>query len=205
MFVIIGIGVVLVSVLGGFLLEGGNFLVLMQWSEFIIILGSATGALVVATPKTTLVKMVQYVLGSFKSTSVSKKSFQELLLLLYETFQTARVKGLLTLEQHVEKPEESELFSKYPVILKSHHTLEYLVDSLKLMVVGGVPPLEQEALLDSDLETRRKKAKSRPTPWPARPTPCRAWALWRRCWVSFSPCRPSAARPRRWDTRWAQP
>jgi chemotaxis protein MotA len=59
MFVIIGIGVVLVSVLGGFLLEGGNFLVLMQWSEFIIILGSATGALVVATPKTTLAKMVQ--------------------------------------------------------------------------------------------------------------------------------------------------
>jgi len=159
MFVIIGIGVVLVSVLGGFFLEGGIFLVLMQWSEFIIILGSATGALVVATPKTTLVKMVQYVLGSFKSTSVSKKSFQELLLLLYETFQTARVKGLLTLEQHVEKPEESELFSKYPVILKSHHTLEYLVDSLKLMVVGGVPPLELEALLDSDLETQEEEGK----------------------------------------------
>ena len=76
MFVIIGIGVVLVSVLGGFLLEGGNFLVLMQWSEFIIILGSATGALVVATPKTTLVKMVQYVLGSFKSTVPPKKAFR---------------------------------------------------------------------------------------------------------------------------------
>ena len=104
MFVIIGIGVVLVSVLGGFPLEGGNFLVLMQWSEFIIILGSATGALVMATPKTTLVKMVQYVLGSFKSTGVSKESFQELLLLLYETFQTARVKGLLTLEQPWKNP-----------------------------------------------------------------------------------------------------
>ena len=159
MFVIIVIGVVLVSVLGGFFLEGGIFLVLMQWSEFIIILGSATGALVVATPKTTLVKMVQYVLGSFKSTGVSKESFQELLLLLYETFQIARVKVLLTLEQHVEKPEESELFSKYPVILKSHHTLEYLVDSLKLMVVGGVPPLELEALLDSDLETQEEEGK----------------------------------------------
>ena len=205
MFVIIVIGVVLVSVLGGFLLEGGNSLVLMHWLEFIIILGSATGALVVATPKTTLVKMVQYVLGSFKSTGVSKESFQELLLLLYETFQTARVKGLLTLEQHVEKPEESELFSKYPVILKSHHTLEYLVDSLKLMVVGGVPPLEQEALLDSDLETQEEEGKKPAHALAARPTPCRAWTLWRRYWVSFSPCRPSAARPRRWDIRWAQP
>ena len=159
MFVIIGTGVVLVSVLGGFLLEGGNFLVLMQWAEFLIIGGSALGALIVATPKTTLVKMVQYVLESVKSAGVSKESFQELLQLLYETFQTARVKGLLTLEGHVEKPEESEFFTKYPVIMKNHHTLEYLVDSLKLMVVGGVPPLELEALLDSDLETQEEEGK----------------------------------------------
>jgi chemotaxis protein MotA len=159
MFVIIGIVVVLVSVLGGFLIEGGNFLVLMQWAEFLIIGGSAVGALIVATPKTTMVKMVSFILGSFKSSDVSKESFLELLKLLYETFQTARVKGLLTLEGHVEKPEESELFTKYPIILKNHHTLEYLVDSLKLMVVGGVPPLELEALLESDLETQEEEGK----------------------------------------------
>jgi chemotaxis protein MotA len=159
MFVIIGLAVVLVSVLGGFLMEGGNFLVLMQWAEFVIIGGSALGALIVATPKTTLVKMVKFILGSLKSSEVSKESFKELLELLYETFQTARVKGLLTLEQHVEKPEESELFTKYPVIMKNHHSLEFLVDSLKLMVVGGVPPLELETLLESDLETQEEEGK----------------------------------------------
>jgi len=159
MFVIIGIVVVLVSVLGGFLMEGGNFLVLMQWAEYVIIGGSALGAMIVATPKATMMKMVSFILGSFKSSDVSKESFLELLKLLYETFQTARVKGLLTLEGHVEKPEESELFTKYPIILKNHHTLEYLVDSLKLMVVGGVPPLELEALLESDLETQEEEGK----------------------------------------------
>lgn len=158
-FVIIGIGVVLTSVLGGFLLEGGNFLVLMQWAEFVIIGGAAAGALLVATPKTTLVKMVKFLLGSVKNPGISKESFLELLQLLYEIFQTARVKGLLTLEQHVEKPEESELFSKYPALLKNHHTLEYLVDSLKLMVVGGVPPLELETLLEADLETQEEEGK----------------------------------------------
>jgi chemotaxis protein MotA len=157
--VIIGLGVVLISVLGGFLLEGGNFLVLMQWAEFMIIGGAAAGALLVATPKSTLVKMVKYILGSVKSQDVSKESFQELLQFLYEIFQTARVKGLLTLEQHVETPEESELFAKYPAFLKNHHTLEYLVDSLKLMVVGGVPPLELETLLESDLETQEEEGK----------------------------------------------
>jgi len=158
-FVIIGIAVVLVSVLGGFLLEGGNFLVLMQWAEFLIIGGAAGGALLISTPKPTLTKMVRYMMGSIKALPVSQESLQELLQLLYELFQTARVKGLLTLEQHVEKPEESELFSKYPVIMKNHHALEYLVDSLKLMVVGGVPPLELECLLEADLEVQEEEGK----------------------------------------------
>jgi chemotaxis protein MotA len=131
----------------------------MQWAEFLIIGGSAAGALLVATPKSTLVKIVKYILGSFKSQGVSKASFLELLQLQYEIFQTARVKGLLTLEGHGEQPEESEIFAKYPAFLKNHHTIEYLVDSLKLMVVGGVPRLELETLLESDLETQGEEAK----------------------------------------------
>jgi len=145
--------------MGGFLLEGGNFLVLMQWAEFVIIGGAAAGALLISTPRTTLAKMVRYVFGSVKSSKVSQERLQELLQLLYEIFQTARVKGLLTLEQHVEVPEESEIFSKYPFILENQHTLEYLADSLKLMVVGGVPPLELENLLDADLETQEEESR----------------------------------------------
>jgi len=151
--------VVIVSVMGGFLLEGGNFLVLMQWAEFVIIGGAAAGALLISTPRTTLAKMVRYVFGSVKSSQVSQERLQELLQLLYEIFQTARVKGLLTLEQHVEVPEESEIFSKYPFILGNQHALEYLADSLKLMVVGGVPPLELENLLDADLETQEEEGR----------------------------------------------
>jgi chemotaxis protein MotA len=151
--------VVLVSVMGGFLMEGGNFHVLMQWAEYVIIGGAAGGALLIATPKSTVAKIISYVLSSLKSSSVSKASLLELLQLQYEIFQTARVKGLLTLESHVEKPEESELFIKYPVFLNDHHTLEFLVDSLKLMVVGGVPPLELETLLESDLDVQAEEAK----------------------------------------------
>jgi chemotaxis protein MotA len=157
--VLIGLGVVVVAVLGGFLLEGGNLLTLMQWAEFVIIGGTALGALLISTPKTILVKLSRYLLGSLKSTGLSRESFKELLQLLYEIFQTARVKGLLTLEEHVEKPEESDLITKYPVIMKNHHALEFLTDSLKLLVVGGVPPLELELLLDTDLEVQEEEGK----------------------------------------------
>jgi len=151
--------VVTVSVVGGFLLAGGHILVLLQWAEFIIIGGAAAGALLISTPKTTLTKIIKYILGSLKSAGPTPERFKELLQMLYEVFQTARVKGLLTLEQHVEKPEESDIFSKYPVIMKNHHALEFLVDSLKLLVVGGVPPLELETLLDADLETQEEEGK----------------------------------------------
>ncbi len=157
--VIIGLGVVLVSVLGGFLLEGGNLLVLMQWAEFVIIGGTALGAMLISTPKTVLVKIIRYILSSLKSAGPNPESFKELLQMLYEIFQTARVKGLLTLEEHVEKPEESEILGRYPVITKNHHALEFLADSLKLLVVGGVPPLELEMLLEADLEVQEEEGK----------------------------------------------
>jgi len=159
MLVLIGMAVVMVSVVGGFLLAGGNILVLLQWAEFLIIGGTALGALLISTPKATLTKILTYVLGSLKSAGPGRESFVELLQGLYEIFQTARVKGLLTLEEHVEKPQESEIFSRYPVILHNHHALEYLTDSLKLLVVGGVPPLELELLLDADLETQEEENK----------------------------------------------
>jgi chemotaxis protein MotA len=158
-FVIIGLAVVVLAVGGGFIMAGGNLLLLMQWAEFIIIGGTAIGALLISTPKNVLVKISRHLLGSLKSSRLNPESFTELLRMLYELFQTARVKGLLTLEEHMEKPEESELLTKYPVIMGNPHALEFLTDSLKLLVVGGVPPLELEMLLEADLEVQEEEGK----------------------------------------------
>ncbi len=157
MFVIIGFVVVVVSVLGGFILEGGHLLVLLQWAEFVIIGGVAAGALLISTPKPILSMIVSKAVGTVKTKLYTREDYLELLQLMYELFQTARVKGLLTLEPHVEKPEESELFSRYPIIMGNHHAMNYLADSLKLLVVGGVPALELELMMDADLETQAEE------------------------------------------------
>ncbi len=159
MLVLVGFAVVIVAVIGGFILAGGNVLTLLQWSEFLIIGGSAIGALLVSTPMPILKKIIHYVLNSFKSTGHTQENFVEMLQLLYELFQTARVKGLLHLEPHVERPEESELFNKYPIVSKNHHALDYITDSLKLLVVGGVPAFELEMILDADLETQEAEGR----------------------------------------------
>jgi chemotaxis protein MotA len=140
-------------------MAGGSPLLLLQWSEFVIIGGSAAGALLISTPMPTLKKIFKYVLSSLTAKGHTQENFVEMLQLLYELFQTARVKGLLQLEPHVERPEESELFARYPVVANNHHALEYITDSLKLLVVGGVPAHELEMILDADLETQEHEGR----------------------------------------------
>jgi len=140
-------------------MAGGNILLLLQWAEFVIIGGAALGALLVSTPMPVMKKIITYVLNSFTSKGQTTENFVEMLQLLYELFQTARVKGLLHLEPHVEKPEESELFARYPVVHQNHHAMDYITDSLKLLVVGGVPALELEMILDADLETQEAEGR----------------------------------------------
>ena len=54
MLIIIGLVIVLGSVVGGYLMAGGNLLVLNQPSEFVVIGGAAIGSLVISTPSTVL-------------------------------------------------------------------------------------------------------------------------------------------------------
>ncbi len=58
MFVIIGFIVVIASVIGGFLLEGGPIMVLMQWVEFIIIGGTAIGTLLIGNSPANIKKII---------------------------------------------------------------------------------------------------------------------------------------------------
>ncbi len=152
MFVIIGACVVLGAVLGGFALEGGPFLVLLQIAEFIIIGGAAVGALLISAPQKLLTKVVQRVIGTLKGTKITKLTYLELLKLMYELFTVIRKDGLLSLESHVERPQESAIFKKYPGVMANSHLITFMTDTLRLIVVGGISPHEIESLLDCDIE-----------------------------------------------------
>jgi chemotaxis protein MotA len=152
-FVIIGIVVVIGAVLGGFGLEGGPFLVLMQEAEFIIIGGSALGALLISAPAKTLKLIIQKVIGALKGSGITKQLYLDLLRLMFEVFQMSRKDGLIALESHIEKPEESAIFSNYPQFLKNHHLLSFMCDTFRLVILGGVPAHDMESLMDSDIET----------------------------------------------------
>ncbi len=157
MFVIIGIVIVLVAVLGGFAIEGGPFLVLMQYAEFLIIIGASTGALLISTPGKLLGKIFKKVSATFKGGKITKSTYLNLLKLMYELFQVGQKDGVIGLEQHVENPEKSKIFAKYPNIVKDDHILHFLTDTMRLLIVGGAEPFDLEGLMDADIETHHQE------------------------------------------------
>ncbi len=157
MFVIIGLVLVMASMLGGYMMHGGNLLVLIQPSEFIIIGGVALGSMLVANPMHIVKGVFAGVMKTMKGPDVSKEAFLDLIQLLYETFQFAKKEGLIALEKHVEEPKSSSIFSKYPSFLANHHAEVFLCDTLKVLLSGGIPPYDLEELMDIDLEALHKE------------------------------------------------
>ncbi len=153
MFVIIGIIIVIVAVLGGFAIEGGSFLVLIQYAELVIITGASIGALLISTPSKQIGKLLKRVVGLFSGNKISKDTYLSLLKLMYDLFQMERKEGMVGLEKHIESPDKSEVFQKYPELLANEHILHFFTDTMRLLIVGGSEPYDLESLMDTDIET----------------------------------------------------
>ncbi len=153
MLFISGTIIVIVSVFGGYMALGGKILVLWQPFEVVIICGAALGAYIIANPKSVLSKIGSAVGQIIKGPTHTKESYLELLSLLYAIFKLAKSKGMLALEQHVENPDESEIFRQFPQFFADKHAVGFLCDYLRMMTMGSDKPYEMEALMDEEIET----------------------------------------------------
>lgn len=157
MLFISGALIVVLSVLGGYLANGGHMYVLWQPFEILIIVGAAVGSFVIGNPKSVLSKTGGALGQMMKGPRHNKDSYLELLGLMYAIFKIAKSKGLLTLEAHVENPEESELFKTFPLFYNDHHARTFLCDYLRMMVLGSDNPHEMETLIDEEIETHHNE------------------------------------------------
>jgi chemotaxis protein MotA len=157
MFVIIGIVVVFGAVAGGYAMEHGHFAVLFQPAELVIIGGAALGSVLISTPPKVLKMVVSSLVGLFAK-PLGKEDFLELLGMMYQLFRMVQQSGIMALEPHFEKPAESTLLSKYPKFLSRHHALDFLADSVKVIISGGIAPHDLEALMDEDLQVHHEEA-----------------------------------------------
>src|SRR4029077_5912845 len=119
MLFIIGFVIVFASVIGGYTMHHGNVLGLWQPNEFIIITGAAFGAFLIGNPMKVVKDVGKSLKYLMKGSPYRKASYLELLTLLYTVFRTMKTKGMLEMEGHIERPEESALFSQYPGFLRN--------------------------------------------------------------------------------------
>ena len=155
---IIGAIIVFGCVIGGYILSHGNIHVLIQPYEFMIIGGAAVGGLLICSP----FKLIKEIIGSLKSVVSPMKfdsgKYVEVLSLLYEIFNKMRKEGIIAIESHVEEPDKSEIFKRYPEILKSRRTLDFICDSLKILLSIDIPPHEFDNLLEVDIESNAEES-----------------------------------------------
>ena len=157
MMVIVGFVVVIGSVMGGYIANGGHLNVLFQPFEVMIIVGAALGGFIIANRKPVISGAAKAIPGLLKGEKFNKAAYLELLTMLYAIFKMAKTKGALVLEAHVEKPEESSLFAKFPTFLHDHHAVTFLCDYLRLLTLGTDNHHEMETLMDEDLSTHREE------------------------------------------------
>jgi chemotaxis protein MotA len=152
MFSIIGIVLVFGAVVGGFLMEKGKISVLLQPAELLIIGGAGLGTLLAANPLPPVIRIFKSLLGVIGGSRYNAAFYLESIKMLFDIFQFARKSGMAKLEEDIENPEKSTLFSKYPALMKDHHILDFVCDTLRTSVAGVVAPHDLDALVEADID-----------------------------------------------------
>lgn len=167
MLKIIGyIGVILCT-FGGFMLAGGKVEIITGVvlhalpGEGLTILGVAIMAFMISNTPHTIKSTLSYLGKAMKPEAHSKQDYLELLSVLFSVFKLARTKGWLALENHIERPEESDLFKNFPGFANNHHATVFLCDYLRIISLGNENAHELEALMDQEIETLQQE-KSHP-------------------------------------------
>jgi len=157
MMTVLGFVVVLGSILVGFGMEKGNFHVLVQPAEVLIVVGAGLGSLVVMTPPGLLRKILKETRALFSGAKHSKQISLEIIGLLYEVFVKVKRDGALAIEKDVEDPDQSALFRNYPSFLGNRAAVTLLCDTLRLILLGAsIRPHELDELMTVEIETHEE-------------------------------------------------
>jgi chemotaxis protein MotA len=153
----IGILVVLFSVFGGYLLQGGHLQIVIQPFEVLIIFGAALGGFLIGNPLSTTKMAFKKALGAILGKSPGKKDYVEVLQLLFQLFQIFRKDGPQAVEKHIEEPNSSEIFKLYPSFLKNHHAVDFLCDTMKITLSADLSQYDVDDLLDQDIKVAHEE------------------------------------------------
>lgn len=149
---IVAILIILGSLIGGFLMEGGNLLALWHPAELLIILGIGLGTFLASSPVYIWVKTLKYLGRYFSGSRVSKKVYIDTLGLLSALGHQGRKEGLLSLQNHVLNPDSSALFAKFPLVLKHKELKRFILNNLSYLLSNPPQSLNFKLFLEEQVD-----------------------------------------------------
>lgn len=157
MFLLIAYVIVLLSSVGTYAIHG-SLGALWVPLEYVAIFGLTIGYLVGSNGPRSLKAIFGAIPAALKGDKYNKAVYMDLLAMLFEILAKVRKEGLMSIENDVENPEASPIFSKYPSIQADHHVMEFVCDYLRMMVGGNLNAFEIENLMDIEIETHHAEA-----------------------------------------------
>jgi len=153
MLTLAGFAVLLGCVFGSYILSGGSIGPLAEALPFELL--TIGGAAICTFIMANSLHAVKHTLGGMmkviKGATFTKRDYVDLLSLLFHLMRIARTKGNVGLEPHIERPEESEAFKKFPKILANHHATGIICDYLRMVGMNADDPNQIEDVLAREL------------------------------------------------------
>ena len=145
-------------VIGGFLWVGGHIEQLWVPSEYLIIFGAAAGTLLASIKWRNLKSMFRAFVRIFLPSHGGRAANLGLLCLMFELLQRIKRDGALSIESDISDPKQSELFAKYPTVLKSPRLIEFITDYFTMMMDGTVTLGQLESVMAQEIEVMNDEA-----------------------------------------------
>jgi chemotaxis protein MotA len=130
----------------------------MQPAELLIIGGAAIGTVLTANPIRILKKIVSGLAGILKGSPFPRARYLDTLKMMFDLLAKSRKEGAIAIEADVEDPAQSVIFSRYPQFLKDHHVRDFVCDTMRMVITGGVSAFDLDQMMELDMDVHHHTA-----------------------------------------------
>jgi len=157
---IIGIVVIFVMVFGGYLAAGGKLGIILKALPFELMMigGAAIGAFLISNDGPAIKHTIKDLSKVFKGPKWKPSDYRDLLCLLFELIRLGR-QNPVAIEEHIEAPDESSIFGKYPKILTDKEAIALISDTLRSASMNYDDPHQVEEVLEKRMEASQHHAQ----------------------------------------------
>jgi len=154
MTLLLGLVMVFGLVFGGFMLSGGNMDIVLHALPYegMMIGGASLGAFVIANSFSVVKSSLGGVVRVIKGPRWKAADYNDLLALMFELARLYKTKGIVAMDEHIENPEASPIFQRYPKLMKDHFVTDLIADSFRMMSMQFDDRLQMEDVLNRKIK-----------------------------------------------------